>query len=206
MQELRLGCPLSKWTGDTGNCQWCDKPLPEGRRRVYCSDKCRRAFEREHFWPRARATARRRGGRQCINGCEGRPEVNHIVPLVGAGYRPSCSHHQSNLELLCTTCHRVVTAEQREQRKSAAATPARADCDITAGRVDPRSYDEHDREWAALGLSAPARRALVNAGLLSLTDLTVVTERRLLTLHGFGPSSLPKLRTGLASRGLTLAE
>ena len=200
MQQLRLTCPLSVWAGIEGNCQWCDKPIPDGRRRVYCSDKCRRAFEREHFWPRARATARRRGGRQCINGCEGRPEVNHITPLVGAGYGPSCAHHQSNLELLCTTCHRVVTASQRSQRQAAEAN----DCDITSGRVDPRSYDDRDRVWASTGLSAPARRALVDAGFTQLADVANTTERFLLSRHGFGPSSLPKLRAALAAAGLTL--
>ena len=197
MQHLRLACPLSSWTGTDGHCQWCDKAIPDGRRRVYCSDKCRRAFEREHFWPRARATARRRGNRTCANGCEGRIEVNHIAPLVGAGYGPSCAHHQTNLELLCTTCHRVVTARQRSERLAA------SDCDITAGRVDPRSYDEHDRAWAALGVSAPARRALVDAGLLTLHDLTRVSERFLLSRHGFGPSALPKLRAALVAAGLT---
>lgn len=223
MQQLRLTCPLSAWTGEPGRCQWCNKAMPQGRRTVYCSDKCRRAFEREHFWPRARATARRRGARTCINGCEGRIEVNHIEPLVGAGYGPSCSHHQTNLELLCTTCHREVTSQQRSQRKAQVASDAlpasdieadnarvakrsnREPCPITSGAVDPRSYDALDREWAALGLSAPARRALVNAGLFTLADLTSVSEPFLMAQHGFGPSSMPKLRAALTSAGLSFA-
>lgn len=189
---------------------------------MYCSDKCRRAFEREHFWPRARATARRRGHRSCLNGCEGRIEVNHIEPLIGAGYGPSCSHHQSNLELLCATCHREVTALQRAQRRTqlgdglsaSESTPENSvvtkrrkgdECDITSGAVNPRAHDTFDREWARLGLSAPARRALVNAGLLSLVDLTEVTERNVLTLHGFGPSSLPKLLAAMAEATISFA-
>lgn len=215
--------------------------MPPGRRTVYCSDKCRRAFEREHFWPRARATARRRGLRSCINGCEGRIEVNHIAPLVGAGYGPSCSHHQANLELLCATCHREVTALQRAQRKtqlgddlplsaatavnlptarsgdrlrssaaSAASLPVTQrrkgkDRALATAVLEPQSCDALDREWAKLGLSAPARRALVNAGLLSLGDLARVTERQLLSLHGFGPSSLPKLRFALVQDGTSFA-
>lgn len=224
MQQLRLTCPLSAWTGEPGRCQWCNKALPAGRRTVYCSDKCRRAFEREHFWPRARATARRRGGRSCINGCDGRIEVNHIEPLVGAGYGPSCSHHQTNLEILCTACHRELTAQQRAQRRRAnvdaqplddseastedvhmAGRRKTTECEITSGVVDPRSYDAVDREWAALGLSAPARRALVNAGLCTLADLTSVSEPFLMAQHGFGPSSMPKLRAALTSAGLAFA-
>lgn len=117
MQALRLACPLSVWSGTPGNCQWCDREIKAGRRSVYCGDKCRRAFEREHFWPRARATARRRAKYVCGNGCAGRIEINHIVPLVGSGYGPSCAHHQSNLEALCKSCHTNVTNEQRLARR-----------------------------------------------------------------------------------------
>ena len=209
MRQLRLDCPLSAWTGEPGRCQWCDKTMPEGRRTVYCSDRCRRAFEREHFWPRARATARRRGLRSCINGCEGRIEVNHIVPLVGAGYGPSCLHHQTNLELLCCVCHREVTAQQRVQRRESAEPGRQVDASRSraSGGIDARSGSEeaHPHELAALGLGAPAQRALMNAGLHTLVDVTRVSERFLLAQHGFGPSSLPKLRAALAGAGLTFA-
>lgn len=52
-------------------------------------------------------------------------------------------------------------------------------------------------------LSAPARRALEGAGIKTLAQLSRRTEGELLALHGFGPSSLPKLRAVLAERGLS---
>ncbi|MBS4172883.1 RNA polymerase alpha subunit C-terminal domain-containing protein [Bacillus sp. FJAT-49736] len=52
-------------------------------------------------------------------------------------------------------------------------------------------------------LSAPARRALENNGITSLEELATYSEKDLLQLHGFGPSSLPKLREALMENGLS---
>jgi hypothetical protein len=51
-------------------------------------------------------------------------------------------------------------------------------------------------------LSAPARRALEGQNINSLKELSTYTENELLQLHGFGKSSLPKLRDQLRSEGL----
>lgn len=51
-------------------------------------------------------------------------------------------------------------------------------------------------------LSAPARRALENANIKTLKDLTKFTEKELLNLHGLGPSSIPKLKIALSEAGL----
>lgn len=56
---------------------------------------------------------------------------------------------------------------------------------------------EKERTPAADFLSffgAPARRALENAGITTLKRLRACTEAQLLALHGFGPSSLPKVK------------
>lgn len=55
-------------------------------------------------------------------------------------------------------------------------------------------------------LSAPARRALVNADIISLTVLTTYTAKQILTLHGIGPSTIPILRAALAKQGLNFKE
>ena len=52
------------------------------------------------------------------------------------------------------------------------------------------------------GLSAPARRALQNAGIATLKKLAGFTEPEILALHGMGPSSIPKLRQALAAEKL----
>lgn len=51
-------------------------------------------------------------------------------------------------------------------------------------------------------LSAPAKRALENAGINTLDQLAKWTEKDLLQLHGMGPSSIPKLKQALEAEGL----
>jgi len=52
-------------------------------------------------------------------------------------------------------------------------------------------------------LGAPARRALENQGITTLQKLSGFTEKEILSLHGMGPSSMPKLREALAAEGLS---
>ncbi|MEO6301855.1 MAG: RNA polymerase alpha subunit C-terminal domain-containing protein [Bacteroidia bacterium] len=52
-------------------------------------------------------------------------------------------------------------------------------------------------------LSAPACRALENAGIKTLVQLSKYSESELLKLHGFGKASLPKLRTTLKEKDLS---
>lgn len=51
-------------------------------------------------------------------------------------------------------------------------------------------------------LSAPAQRALANKGIKNLQDLAAYTQSEILKLHGMGPSSIPKLKSALESKGL----
>jgi len=53
-------------------------------------------------------------------------------------------------------------------------------------------------------LSAPARRALEREGINTLKQLSKYSEKELLNLHGFGPGSIPKLKTLLKTKNLTL--
>ncbi|MDB4940271.1 MAG: hypothetical protein JWO40_696 [Candidatus Doudnabacteria bacterium] len=52
-------------------------------------------------------------------------------------------------------------------------------------------------------LSAPAMRALQNAKIRTLKDLSRWDENKLLQLHGLGPSSIPLLHKALKSKGLS---
>jgi uncharacterized protein YdhG (YjbR/CyaY superfamily) len=51
-------------------------------------------------------------------------------------------------------------------------------------------------------LSAPARRALQNAGIISYKKLASKSEEEILQLHGMGKSSIPKLKSILQKKGL----
>jgi len=52
-------------------------------------------------------------------------------------------------------------------------------------------------------LSAPARRALENNGITSLVQLSKLTEKDILKLHGMGKASVPTLRKALSEEGLS---
>ncbi|MFC5591985.1 RNA polymerase alpha subunit C-terminal domain-containing protein [Sporosarcina soli] len=52
-------------------------------------------------------------------------------------------------------------------------------------------------------LSAPARRALESNGITTLEQLSNYSEKEILTFHGMGPASLPKLRAALEEEGLS---
>ena len=54
-------------------------------------------------------------------------------------------------------------------------------------------------------LGAPAERALANAGIKNLKQLTKFSETDIKNLHGVGPNALGKLRQALAERGLSFA-
>jgi hypothetical protein len=64
-------------------------------------------------------------------------------------------------------------------------------------KVNLSKYDKLDGEWKKLGLSAPARRALVNAKLTKIEHLKKLTEKHLMSLHGMGPSSLPLIKKAM---------
>lgn len=55
-------------------------------------------------------------------------------------------------------------------------------------------------------LSAPARRALENQGIITSQILSQYTEKEILKLHGIGPSAMPKLRQALEEEGLSFKE
>jgi hypothetical protein len=59
---------------------------------------------------------------------------------------------------------------------------------------DPSSYDAFDGEWRAIGLSGPARRALVDAKLYKVSDLRKITSAELDQMHGIGKSAIARIK------------
>ena len=55
-------------------------------------------------------------------------------------------------------------------------------------------------------LSAPAHRALADAGYSRLDQIARTTATDLLKLHGLGPKTIRQLREALAERGQTLPD
>lgn len=57
-----------------------------------------------------------------------------------------------------------------------------------------------------VGLSQPARRALLNAGYSRLEQLASVRVTEIKQLHGMGPKGIIQLRQALATLGLSFAD
>lgn len=55
-------------------------------------------------------------------------------------------------------------------------------------------------------LAAPARRALENNGITTLTQLATFSEKEVLRFHGMGKSSIPKLQKSLSEANLCFRE
>lgn len=77
-----------------------------------------------------------------------------------------------------------------------------SNCEVTRGEVDLDFYAKRDGVWKAIGLSAPARRGLVNAKIFRVSDLGRYTKAQIESLHGIGPTSLPKLDKAMKSEGV----
>ena len=76
-------------------------------------------------------------------------------------------------------------------------------CAVKRGEVNLDSYASQDGAWRAIGLAAPARRALVDAGLTKLTQLSQWTRADLALLHGMGPNALMKIDDALKISGFS---
>ena len=64
--------------------------------------------------------------------------------------------------------------------------------DISQAELD--RYESLDREWREYGISAPARRALVDAKLYKVSDLRKISQSDLEELHGMGKSAIARLK------------
>ena len=70
-------------------------------------------------------------------------------------------------------------------------------CPVQRGEVDLKKYEKLDRNWRDLGLAAPARRALVDAKLLKISDLKKISEPELKKLHGMGANAVKVLKVAM---------
>ena len=64
----------------------------------------------------------------------------------------------------------------------------------------PKFYKEFNT------VAKPAQRALYNAGIESLKQLSKFSKKEILALHGMGQSSIPRLEKALANTGLSFKE
>ncbi len=81
-------------------------------------------------------------------------------------------------------------AARREAKKN-------SNCAVTQGEVDLEAYAAVDGAWVEIGLSAPARRALIDEGLYKVSDLRKYSLDAIKDLHGMGPNAIRILITAM---------
>lgn len=79
-----------------------------------------------------------------------------------------------------------------------------SDCPVCPECSSSEMKNAFAEEFPNIG--APAFRALDNAGIRHLQDLTQFTENELLALHGFGPKALKLLQERLREQRMQLAQ
>jgi DNA repair protein RadC len=61
----------------------------------------------------------------------------------------------------------------------------------------------HDDEWVKIGLTRPAREALVDAKLYRVSDLRRISLEELSGLHGMGKSAIARLKVIMQAKNIT---
>jgi uncharacterized protein YdhG (YjbR/CyaY superfamily) len=67
-------------------------------------------------------------------------------------------------------------------------------CEITQGKINPKSITHLEKTWRDMKIASPARRALVAARILKKSDLAKWTFEDLAKLHGIGKTTINRLR------------
>jgi len=75
-------------------------------------------------------------------------------------------------------------------------------CPVKRGEVNLEKYSNKDKAWREIGISAPARRGLIDLGLTSIRDLRRVTESELNDIHGVGPSASKLILKSMKANGI----
>ena len=63
--------------------------------------------------------------------------------------------------------------------------------------------EEREEEWRAIGLAAPARRALVEAKLYKVSDHRKISLEDLTNLNGMGKSAIARLKVVMHGKKIT---
>jgi hypothetical protein len=69
--------------------------------------------------------------------------------------------------------------------------------------TDMEAYEPFDAEWRRIGLTAPSRRALVDAKLYKVSDLRKLTEAELSALGGLGKSAVARLKVIMRAKKIS---
>ena len=78
--------------------------------------------------------------------------------------------------------------------------PKKSNQELDISQAELDRYESLDREWREYGISAPARRALVDAKLYKVSDLRKISQNDLEELHGMGKSAVARLKVLMSAK------
>ena len=81
-------------------------------------------------------------------------------------------------------------AAARREEKKLQRSNLQSHAETSNSDIDLDYYTSLDQAWVELGLSAPARRALIDDGLFKLSDLRKTSLAAVKDLHGMGPNAI----------------
>jgi hypothetical protein len=85
-------------------------------------------------------------------------------------------------KMLASQAKKAAAERRAEKAQSNSVNPT--------SEADNDKYSELESEWIAIGLAAPARRALIDDGLFTVSDLRKTSLAALKELHGMGPNAI----------------
>jgi hypothetical protein len=80
--------------------------------------------------------------------------------------------------------------------------PKKSNQDLDISQAELDRYESLDREWREYGLSAPARRALVDAKLYKVSDLRKISQSNLEVLHGMVNIAVARLKVLINAKNI----
>ena len=98
-----------------------------------------------------------------------------------------------------TAIAKIKMTQAKIAREAAQRREAKRDSKYAVSRdeVDLDAYAAVDGAWLEIGLSAPARRALIDEGLYKVSDLRKHSIDAIKDLHGMGPNAIRILITAM---------
>jgi hypothetical protein len=94
-------------------------------------------------------------------------------------------------------------AAARREEKKLQRSNLQSHAETSNSDIDLDYYTSLDQAWVELGLSAPARRALIDDGLFKLSDLRKTSLAAVKELHGMGPNAIRILTTAMKKADLS---
>ena len=127
------------------------------------------------------------------------------------GFKSRLPHQKANsgslgkLSMAKNSPAKVKKLRAEAMRAAAARKAAKASsrCEVTNGEVDLDAYAAVDGNWRELGISAPARRALIDEGYYKLSDLRKTSLDEIKSLHGMGPNAIRILVNEMKKKDLS---